>query len=216
MKKKRALAPRVRRAPERLSSTTTPSRRSPPMSSRISVFASSSTLPALVIRSTRYLDMLLPTACCDEVDPYSILESHGCLLRRPQKENRRSRRKARNEKERGRPSVRGEPLFSQALREEVSPRKLAFARQSTRPKPEDRRVCQQTAGSRPQGAALRQAPPEMRVPQSTGGIEGEQIYSLPRSQTDGVHQKKRAATMVFATSCPSGLTRKKEGFVPFH
>src|SRR5215217_3618588 len=108
------------------------------------------------------------TAGCDEVDPYSILESHGCLLRRPQKENRRSRRKASNEKERGRPSVRGEPLFSQALREEVSPRKLAFARQSTRPKPEDRRVCQQTAGSRPQGAALRQAPPEMRVPQSTG------------------------------------------------
>src|SRR5215217_4460075 len=134
----------------------------------------------------------LYTACCDEVDPYSILKSHGCLLRRPQKENRRSRRKARNEKERGRPSVRGEPLLSQALREEVSPRKLAFARQSTRPKPEDRRVCQQTAGSRPQGAALRQAPPEMRVPQSTGGIEGEQIYSLPRSQTDRVHQKKRA------------------------
>src|SRR5215218_3727969 len=33
----------------------------------------------------------LLTACCDEVDPYSILESHGCLLRRPQKENRRSR-----------------------------------------------------------------------------------------------------------------------------
>src|SRR5215217_7441995 len=39
---------------------------------------------------------------------------------------------------------------------------------------------------------FRQAPPEMRVPQSTGGIEGEQIYSLPRSQTDRVHQKKRA------------------------
>src|SRR5215218_4871164 len=51
------------------------------------------------------------TACCDEVDPYSILKSHGCLLRRPQKEDRRSRRKASNEKERGRPSVRGEPLF---------------------------------------------------------------------------------------------------------
>jgi hypothetical protein len=32
-----------------------------------------------------------------------------------------------------------------------------------------------------------------------------------------VEQKKIAsiATMVFATSCPSGLTRKKEGFVPF-
>src|SRR5215212_2031078 len=132
------------------------------------------------------------TACCDEVDPYSILKSHGCLLRRPQKEDRRSRRKASNEKERGRPSVWGEPLLSQALREEVSPRKLAFARQSTRPKPEDRRVCQETAGSRPQGAALRKAPPEVRVPQSTGGIEGEQIYSLPRSQTDRVHQKKRA------------------------
>ena len=159
------------------------------------------------------------TACCDEVDPYSILKSHGCLLRRPQKEDRRSRRKARNEKERGRLSVWGEPLLSQALREEVSPRKLAFARESTRQKPEDRRVCQETAGSRPQGAALRKAPPEVRVPQSTGGIEGEQIYSLPRSQTDRVHQKKRAAsiaTMVFATSCPSGLTRKKEGFVPFH
>src|SRR5215218_2738705 len=118
--------------------------------------------------------------------------THGYLFRRPQGEDRRSHRKARNEKERGRPSVRGEPLLSQALREEVSPRKLAFARRSTRPKPEDRRVCQETAGSRPQGAALRQAPPEMRVPQSTGGIEGEQIYSLPRSQTDGVHQKKRA------------------------
>src|SRR5215211_7140143 len=84
------------------------------------------------------------TACCDEVDPYSILKSHGCLLRRPQKEDRRSRRKARNEKERGRLSVWGEPLLSQALREEVSPRKLAFARESTRQKPEDRRVCQET------------------------------------------------------------------------
>src|SRR5215213_10896844 len=104
-------------------------------------------------RLHRFISRTL-TACCDEVDPYSILESHGCLLRRPQKEDRRSRRKASNEKERGRPSVWGEPLFSQALREEVSPRKLAFARQSTRPKPEDRRVCQQTAGSRPQGAAL--------------------------------------------------------------
>src|SRR5215208_4416303 len=139
--------------------------RSPACSSR----ARPSPTPRTCSASTLTSRTLL-TACCDEVDPYSILESHGCLLRRPQKENRRSRRKARNEKERGRPSVRGEPLFSQALREEVSPRKLAFARQSTRPKPEDRRVCQQTAGSRPQGAALRQAPPEMRVPQSTGGI----------------------------------------------
>jgi transposase len=34
----------------------------------------------------------------------------------------------------------------------------------------------------------------------------------------GWSKKKIAsiATMVFATSCPSGLTRKKEGFVPFH
>src|SRR5215207_4403426 len=91
--------------------------------------------------------------------------THGCLFRRPQEENRRSRRKAPHEKERGRLSVRGEPLLSQALREEVSPRKVAFARQSTRQTPEGRRVCQETAGSRPQGAALRQAPPEMRVPQ---------------------------------------------------
>src|SRR5215218_6935501 len=37
--------------------------------------------------------------------------SHGCLLRRPQKEDRRSRRKARHEKERSCPSVRGEPLL---------------------------------------------------------------------------------------------------------
>src|SRR5215216_1181673 len=130
------------------------------------------------------------TACCDEVDPYSILKSHGCLLRRPQKENRRSRRKATNEKERGRPSVRGEPLLSQALREEVSPRKLAFARQSTRQTPEGRPACYETAGSRPQGATLRQAPPEVCVPRSSGWVEGEQIHPLPRSQADGVHQKK--------------------------
>ena len=34
----------------------------------------------------------------------------------------------------------------------------------------------------------------------------------------GYTRKKIAsiATMVFATSCPSALTRKKEGFVPFH
>src|SRR5215211_5946526 len=75
--------------------------------------------------------------------------SHGCLLRRPQKEDRRSRRKARHEKERSCPSVQGEPLFSQALREEVSPRKDTFARQSTRQTPEDRRACQETARSQP-------------------------------------------------------------------
>src|SRR5215211_7438095 len=75
--------------------------------------------------------------------------SHGCLLRRPQKEDRRSRRKARHGKERSCPSVRGEPLFSQALREEVSPRKDTFARQSTRQTPEDRRACQETARSQP-------------------------------------------------------------------
>src|SRR5215208_6414251 len=80
--------------------------------------------------------------------------SHRCLLRRPQKEDRRSRRKRRHEKERGRPSVRGEPLLSQALREEISPRKVAFTGQSTRQTPEDRRACQEPAGSRPQGAAF--------------------------------------------------------------
>src|ERR687886_2236618 len=94
--------------------------------------------------------------------------THACLLRRPQKEDRQSRREARHEKERGRSSVRGEPLLSQALREEVSPREATFARQSTRQTPEGRRACQETAGSRPQGAALRQAIPKVRVPSSRG------------------------------------------------
>src|SRR5215212_3767390 len=67
--------------------------------------------------------------------------THACLFRRPQKEDRRSHRKAKYEKERGRPSVWGEPLLSQALREEVSPRKLAFVRQKApgkRPKVNER------------------------------------------------------------------------------
>src|SRR5215210_6368351 len=53
MKTKRDRAPRVRRVSERLSPTTSPSRRSSPTSSRISVFASSSTFPGFMIRLTR-------------------------------------------------------------------------------------------------------------------------------------------------------------------
>jgi alkanesulfonate monooxygenase SsuD/methylene tetrahydromethanopterin reductase-like flavin-dependent oxidoreductase (luciferase family) len=59
MKTKRLRAPSVLHAPERPSSTTIPSRRSSPVSSRTSVFASSSTFSVSVTRSTRYLDMLL-------------------------------------------------------------------------------------------------------------------------------------------------------------
>src|SRR5215203_4315525 len=105
---------------------------------------------------------LRPWACLSRWHPRSSYEGlrsklsslHDAMrsifiATRCQKEDRRSRRKARHEKERSCPSVRGEPLFSQALREEVSPRKDTFARQSTRQTPEDRRASQETARSRP-------------------------------------------------------------------
>src|SRR5215218_10965452 len=52
--------PRVRCAPERLSSITTPFKRSSPVSSLTLVLTSSSMFAASVIRSTRYLDIFLP------------------------------------------------------------------------------------------------------------------------------------------------------------
>src|SRR5829696_2705884 len=77
MKTKSARAPRARLAPERLSSTVIPSRWSSPESSRISVPVSSSTFSAREIRSTRYLDMLLPRS--------SPLMSRYTFLVRPAK-----------------------------------------------------------------------------------------------------------------------------------
>src|SRR5215213_11495195 len=63
---------------------------------------------------TAHCNSLLHSMCIQRVAmrlTHVAFWSHGCLLRRPQKEDRRSRRKARHEKERSCPSVRGEPLL---------------------------------------------------------------------------------------------------------
>ena len=108
--------------------------------------------------------------------------------------------------------------FRQALRRHRTRRKAARSEEAPRLQTEARRSGEEAAGSGPRRAPCGDAPAKARVSGACGGSTGERFHRLADARAYGMEPEKKIAsiaTMVLATSGVGGLTRKKEGFVPF-